>query len=56
MGAILSPAMAVMKRLRFGGKFALISAVFVLPIVFLLWLLVSNMNAEIAFEIGRAHV
>jgi methyl-accepting chemotaxis protein len=49
MKAILKPAIAIIGRLRFGAKFALISALFLVPIAFLSWSLVSELNATIAF-------
>src|SRR6185436_14786438 len=49
MNLIFNPAVAFMGRIRFSSKFALISLLFALPIAFLSWMLVSELNSTIAF-------
>jgi PAS domain S-box-containing protein len=49
LGALLTPAVAVMNRLSYPWKLALISALFVLPLGLVLALLFAEMEREIAF-------
>jgi signal transduction histidine kinase/DNA-binding response OmpR family regulator len=46
---LLAPAIAVMNRLRYPQKFALISVLFVLPLALVMYLLVSEINDRIEF-------
>ena len=47
--AFLRPALFVMNRLRYPQKFAVISLLFALPLGFVLYLLLSEINDRIAF-------
>lgn len=47
MNAFMSPAIALMNRLSYNQKFALISILWLLPIVFLGWVLYSQLQKEI---------
>jgi signal transduction histidine kinase/CheY-like chemotaxis protein len=47
---LLAPAVVVMNRLTYPQKFALISLLFLLPLAFVMNLLVSELNARIAFS------
>ena len=49
MKALFKPATKLMGSLRFSAKFALVSLLFILPIAFLSWMLVSELNSTIAF-------
>jgi PAS domain S-box-containing protein len=52
---LLSPAVAVMNRLSYPGKLALISALFVLPLGVVLALLFAEIGGEIAFTRQEIH-
>ncbi len=47
MNAFMSPAIALMNRLSYNSKFALISILWLLPIIFLGWVLYSQLQEEI---------
>jgi signal transduction histidine kinase/DNA-binding response OmpR family regulator len=47
---LLSPATAVMNRLKYPQKFALISVVFLLPLAMVMYFFYSEINASIAFS------
>ena len=47
MKAFMSPAIALMNRLSYNQKFALISILWLLPIIFLGWVLYSQLQEEI---------
>lgn len=49
MNSILSPAVSLMKKLKYPHKFALIGIIFLLPISVMLFLLISDMNEKIDF-------
>ena len=46
---LLSPAIAVMNRLKYPQKFVLISLVFALPLALVMYFLISEMNNQIEF-------
>ena len=55
---LLAPAVALMNRLNYPRKFALISLLFVLPLGLVMYLLVSEINGKIQFiekEIQGVH-
>ena len=45
----LSPAIALLGRLRYPQKFALISLLFILPLSLVLYLLISEINGRVLF-------
>jgi hypothetical protein len=47
--AVLAPAVAVMNRLTYPGKFALISLLFAVPLTLFLYFLLSASNENIGF-------
>ena len=47
---LLSPAIAVMNRLKYPQKFALISVLFLLPLAMVMYFFYSEINASIAFS------
>ena len=49
LGAVLAPARALMDRLSYPKKFALISVLFALPLAVVMYLLVSEINDRIDF-------
>ena len=49
-GAVLAPARALMDRLTYPRKFALISVLFALPLAVVMYLLVSEINDRIEFS------
>ena len=49
LGAVLAPARALMDRLSYPKKFALISVLFALPLAVVMFLLVSEINDRIEF-------
>jgi PAS domain S-box-containing protein len=49
LGALLAPAVALMNRLAYPWKLALISALFVVPLTLVLSLLFAEIQAEVAF-------
>jgi signal transduction histidine kinase/DNA-binding response OmpR family regulator len=49
-GAVLAPARALMDRLTYPRKFALISVLFALPLAVVMYLLVSEINERIEFS------
>jgi PAS domain S-box-containing protein len=46
---LLSPALAVINRLRYPHKFLLISLLFALPLVLVMYLLITELNERVAF-------
>ena len=50
MNSILSPAVTLMKKLKYPHKFALIGVIFLLPISVMLFLLISDMKDKIDFK------
>jgi hypothetical protein len=46
---LLAPALAVMNRLKYPQKFVLISVLFALPLVLVMYLLISEINDRIEF-------
>ncbi|MCE9566248.1 MAG: response regulator [Planctomycetes bacterium] len=46
---LLAPALAIINRLRYTQKFLLISLLFALPLVLVMYLLITEMNERIAF-------
>lgn len=55
MNVLLSPAIAVMNRLKYPQKFALISLLFVLPLALVMYLLISEINERIDFSQKEIH-
>jgi len=49
LGVVLAPAVAVMNRLTYPWKFALISGLFVLPLALVLYLLLPEIRREVHF-------
>ncbi|HHW36604.1 MAG TPA: diguanylate cyclase [Bacillales bacterium] len=49
MNSIFSPAVSLMKKLKYPHKFALIGVIFLLPITVMLFLLISDMKDKIDF-------
>ena len=49
-GAVLAPARALMDRLTYPRKFALISVLFALPLAVVMYLLVSEINDRIELD------
>ena len=47
---LLAPAVVVMNRLTYPGKFVLISVFFTLPLAFVMYLLIGELNARIDFS------
>ena len=57
MRSLLLPGIALLGRMKYAGKFGLISLIFAVPIAVLIYLLVSEVNSSIAFaEKERAGV
>jgi len=60
MGALFSPAMFLMDRLKFPVKFSLIFSIVLIPLITLSVIFVNNMNAEILFleheRMGLAYI
>lgn len=50
MNSIFSPAVSLMKKLKYPHKFALIGVIFLLPISVMLFLLITDMNDKIDFK------
>ncbi|MGH7965424.1 MAG: response regulator, partial [Candidatus Binatia bacterium] len=50
MRVLLAPAIALMSRLKYPQKFALISLLFALPLAFVMYLLISEINGRIRFS------
>lgn len=49
---LLSPAIAVMNRLKYPQKFALISLVFALPLALVMYFFISEINDRIELTSG----
>jgi hypothetical protein len=46
---LLSPALALVNRLKYPQQFLLISLLFILPLALVMYLLISELNERIAF-------
>jgi methyl-accepting chemotaxis protein len=55
MATLLSPGMALMGRLKYARKFGLISLIFMLPIVLLVYFFISEVNGGIRFAEKERH-